>query len=209
MKTKVRIACIIFYLLPSYEAADAQATGWLAKKLIDEINAGVDKPIMLPGAAGSSMITDIRIVTSASRILPAVSKFSDNSMAESNHSMTDSLINSEEEKNDTCMQAKEDAGKYYRKYKSAGNGAFLSGCLVVPGIFVATICYCTSPKYDNLGFPNAGLMKSPEYRDCYLQQAKKKKRQKVLLNFGIGLSVTIAAGILFELILDSSDAELP
>lgn len=99
---------------------------------------------------------------------------------------------------DMYSKGQEDAKRYYTKHKGAGAGTFATSFLAGPiiGLIPAIACSSSSPNYDNLGFPNADLMKNTEYTRGYTESAKKKKSGKVWKNFGIGSGLALIAVIL-------------
>lgn len=94
-------------------------------------------------------------------------------------------------------QGEMDARINYKKYKGAGTGVLVTS-LISPlvGLVPAITCSATEPKFDNLGFTDAELMKNPDYSEGYIKKAKKIKQRKVWTNFSIGLGVNILASII-------------
>jgi len=116
-------------------------------------------------------------------------------------------IFNEEKKNETVstptqisgalfIQGQTDASRYYKGYKGAGTGTLIAS-LVSPlvGLIPAIACSSTQPKEINLNYPNAELMKNPEYYNGYTQKSKKIKQGKVWTNWGIAFGVNIVAVI--------------
>lgn len=92
---------------------------------------------------------------------------------------------------DTYLQGQEDAMIFYRKYKAAAGWTCATTILLSPlfGIIPAVATSLTPPAIYNLNAPNIEKLKNPEYSRGYIDFAKKKKRQRVWLNFGIGTAV--------------------
>ena len=94
-------------------------------------------------------------------------------------------------------RGKQDAMTYYKGYKGAGTGTFVTG-LISPlaGLIPAIACSSTKPKDENLDYPDASLMKNSEYHRGYTQTAKKIKSGKVwknwLITFGINIVAVLA-----------------
>lgn len=116
-------------------------------------------------------------------------------------------IFNEEKKNETVsnptqisgalfIQGQTDASRYYKGYKGAGTGTLIAS-LVSPlvGLIPAIACSSTQPKEINLNYPNAELMKKPEYYNGYIQKSKKIKQGKVWTNWGIAFGVNLVAVI--------------
>ncbi len=92
---------------------------------------------------------------------------------------------------DTYLQGQEDASVFYRKYRSAAGWTCATTIVFSPiiGIIPAMATSLSPPAIYNLGTPNIEKLKNPEYNRGYMDFAKKKKRQKVWTNFGIGTAV--------------------
>ncbi|TLU98949.1 hypothetical protein [Dyadobacter luticola] len=85
-----------------------------------------------------------------------------------------------------------DAGRYYKRYKGAAAGTLVTSLFSpVIGLVPAILCASTSPKIENLGYPNEELFRQPEYFKAYTKKAKKIKQRKVWSNWGIGLGVNL------------------
>ncbi len=101
------------------------------------------------------------------------------------------------------MKGQVDAARYYKGYGSAGTGTLITA-LISPlvGLIPAIACSSTPPREINLNYPNAGLMKNPDYYLGYTQKAKKIKQGKVWTNWGIAFG----ANLVVELILLSAQS---
>jgi hypothetical protein len=93
---------------------------------------------------------------------------------------------------DLNIKGQIDAARHYKRYKGAATGTLLTS-LVSPviGLIPAILCSATSPKIENLGYPNEELFKQPAYYKAYNKKAKKIKQRKVWSNWGIGLGVNL------------------
>jgi hypothetical protein len=75
---------------------------------------------------------------------------------------------------DLYLQGQKDARRYYKKYKGAGTGTLITSLLSpLVGLIPAIACSSTTPKESNLNYPNAELFKQADYKEGYIQQAKK------------------------------------
>ena len=97
---------------------------------------------------------------------------------------------------DLFLKGQVDATKYYKGYKGAGTGTLITA-LVSPlaGLIPAIACSSTRPKEITLNYPNAELMKNPDYYLGYTQKAKKIKQGKVWMNWGIAFGVNLVAEV--------------
>lgn len=88
----------------------------------------------------------------------------------------------------TYQEGQEDAAVYYRKYRAAAGWTCATTFLLSPlfGLIPAVATSLTPPAIHNLNAPNLEKLKVAEYNRGYTDFAKKKKKQKVWLNFGIG-----------------------
>lgn len=95
---------------------------------------------------------------------------------------------------DLFAKGRMDADMHYKKYKKARNGTFL-GSVLVPflGLIPAVISSDKAPRMENLGFPDADLMKSPDYASGYTQRAKQIKQKKIWKAWGLAFGVNVAA----------------
>jgi len=89
-------------------------------------------------------------------------------------------------------RGKEDARKYYKKYKGPKRFAVFS--VIIPYGLIPDLCiFFTPPKEHNLGCPYPELMLKQEYRSAYKKKAFQiKKRQTangVLIGYGIVLEL--------------------
>lgn len=94
---------------------------------------------------------------------------------------------------DLNIKGEIDASKHYRKYKGAATGTLITS-LVSPllGLIPAIACSSTTPKLENLGYPDQQLFQKSDYYKGYTKKAKRIKSGKVWKNWGIGLGVNIA-----------------
>jgi hypothetical protein len=85
-----------------------------------------------------------------------------------------------------------DAEKNYKKYKGAATGTLIAS-LVSPliGLIPAIATSATTPKLQNLGYPDETLFRQGEYHAAYTKKAKKIKQKKVWTNWGIGFGVNL------------------
>ncbi|SDE83684.1 hypothetical protein SAMN04487996_107141 [Dyadobacter soli] len=85
-----------------------------------------------------------------------------------------------------------DAEKNYKKYKGAATGTLIAS-LVSPlvGLIPAIITSSTTPKLENLGYPDENLFKQADYHNAYTKKAKRIKSGKVWKNWGIGFGVNL------------------
>ncbi len=92
---------------------------------------------------------------------------------------------------ESYVQGQEDAAIYYRKHKAAAGWTCATTILTNPllGLIPAVATSLTPPAVHNLNAPSLEKLKIPEYSRGYNDFAKKKKRQKVWINFGIGTAV--------------------
>jgi hypothetical protein len=93
-----------------------------------------------------------------------------------------------------------DAIKYYKSYKVAGNSVLIASSLPFYGIMFggvsALLASSAAPMDKNLDYPDLSLMRNSEYAKGYKVSARNIKRKKMLSNFfagiGIGLGLTVA-----------------
>lgn len=99
---------------------------------------------------------------------------------------------------DPCLQGKNDAKKYYHNGNAAARGTFFTALFAggLLGLIPAIATSSTPPKDKNLDYPNADLMKNPDYARCYIHTAKKRKQGKVWTLFGIGIAINVAAALI-------------
>lgn len=92
---------------------------------------------------------------------------------------------------DVYIQGQSDAAIFYKKYKAAAGWTCATTILFSPlfGLIPAVATSLTPPAIHNLNAPNVEKLKVPEYNKGYTDFAKKKKRQRVWINFGIGTAV--------------------
>jgi hypothetical protein len=91
-----------------------------------------------------------------------------------------------------------DGYQYYYKYKAASTGTLLTALLLngLFGLVPAIACSLTPPRTVNLCYPSQELMNDPSYQKGYKDAAKKKKSQKVWLNWGVGTIISTAVILL-------------
>ena len=105
-----------------------------------------------------------------------------------------STLVSKDTSRDLFAKGRQDAQLHYKKYKAARNATFLSSVLVpFIGIIPAVISSDKGPKPENLGFPNAELMKSPDYASGYRQRAKQIKQKKIWTSWSLAFGINVAA----------------
>ncbi|HEV7379897.1 MAG TPA: hypothetical protein VGN64_08905 [Dyadobacter sp.] len=85
-----------------------------------------------------------------------------------------------------------DAEKNYKKYKGAATGTLIAS-LVSPliGLIPAIASSATTPKLQNLGYPDETLFRQGDYHAAYTKKAKKIKQKKVWTNWGIGFGINL------------------
>ena len=109
-------------------------------------------------------------------------------------------IYTKKEYSDMFQQGQNDAKIYYKGYKGAGTGTFLTSFLLNPvlGLIPAIACSSTAPNISNMSFPRTELTRNVDYMSGYTQEAKAKKTKKVWGNFGIatGIYVVVVAGLI-------------
>jgi hypothetical protein len=93
---------------------------------------------------------------------------------------------------DLSVKGQIDAERNYKKYKGAATGTLITS-LVSPlvGLIPAIITSSTTPKLENLGYPDESLFKQADYHNAYTRKAKKIKQRKVWKNWGIGFGVNL------------------
>jgi len=90
------------------------------------------------------------------------------------------------------LQGYTDATNNYNGYTSAGTGTLLLSLLSpLVGLIPAITCSATQPKEKNLNYPNAELMKNPDYYYGYTKTSKRIKQGKVWTNWGIAFIVNL------------------
>jgi hypothetical protein len=93
---------------------------------------------------------------------------------------------------DMFIRGKSDADRYYRGYKTAGTSTLLTSLLSpLVGLVPAIACASSAPKKHNLNYPDPSLMQDTFYNDGYTTQARKVKKNKVWMNWGIGFGANI------------------
>jgi hypothetical protein len=87
-----------------------------------------------------------------------------------------------------------DAVKYYKNYKVAGNSVLLTSALPFYGFIFggtsAAIASASEPSDENLDYPDLNLMKNEDYARGYRTSAKNIKRKKILTNYVSGLAIS-------------------
>lgn len=93
---------------------------------------------------------------------------------------------------DLSVKGQIDAQKHYKKYKGAATGTLIAS-LVSPlvGLVPAIITSSTTPRLENLGYPDESLFKQADYHNAYTKKAKRIKSGKVWKNWGIGFGVNL------------------
>jgi len=92
---------------------------------------------------------------------------------------------------DMFLKGKEDATLYYKGYKTAGVGTFVTSMITGPvfGLIPAIACSSAEPLYKNLNYPSTELMKNTKYAQGYFETAKKVKSKKVWKNYVLGSAI--------------------
>jgi hypothetical protein len=100
---------------------------------------------------------------------------------------------------DLYVKGRLNAETHYKKYKGAATGTLIAS-LVSPliGLIPAIACSATTPRIENLGYPDEKLFMQKEYCDSYTRRAKKIKAGKVWKNWGIGFGVNIVAVLIIS-----------
>jgi hypothetical protein len=101
---------------------------------------------------------------------------------------------------DMYIRGYNDAIKYYKNYKAAGNSVLIASSLPFYGIMFggasALLMSSAAPSDENLDYPDLSLMRNEAYAKGYKKSAKNIKRKKVITNFftglGIGIGLTVA-----------------
>jgi hypothetical protein len=87
-----------------------------------------------------------------------------------------------------------DAVKYYKSYKVAGNSILLTSAIPFYGFIFggtsAAIASASVPSDENLDYPDLNLMKNEDYARGYRTSAKNIKRKKILTNYLSGLAIS-------------------
>jgi len=94
---------------------------------------------------------------------------------------------------DFYLEGQHDATVYYRGYKGAGTGVFVTSFLLSPlvGLIPAALCSSSDPDDSNLSYPSSELMQNREYANGYRQKAKKIKQGKVWKNWGVAFGINL------------------
>ncbi len=96
---------------------------------------------------------------------------------------------------DLDKQGRLDATKYYRGYKGAQVGTFFASLFGGPlGLIPAVSCSSTPPPEEtlyNVNHPNPELFDYPEYKKGYSDKARKMKKVKTWVSFGIGMGINL------------------
>lgn len=99
---------------------------------------------------------------------------------------------------DLCFQGQQDASRYYTGYREAatwtGAATILGGAII--GIIPAVACSTSEPRSSSFSVPDVDLLRNSTYYQCYAQEARRIKSKKVWTNFGIGVAVNVAVGLL-------------
>jgi hypothetical protein len=100
---------------------------------------------------------------------------------------------------DLYVKGQMDAEVNYKKYKGAATGTLIVSLLSpLVGLIPAIACSATTPKIENLGYPDPKLFMQKDYHDSYTHKAKKIKSRKVWKNWGIGFGVNLVAVLLIS-----------
>lgn len=85
------------------------------------------------------------------------------------------------------IRGMQDAKLNYKGKNSGAGWTSATTVLFSPilGAIPAFACAFTPPSDDNLNYKDINLMKNPEYNKAYVDEAKKKKRKKVLAAYSI------------------------
>lgn len=90
-------------------------------------------------------------------------------------------------------QGRMDAAKYYRGYRGAQMSTLFASLLAGPfALGVAIPCSLTPPKEETLytaKHPNPDLFNNEEYKKAYTDKARKMKKVKTWVSFGVGFGV--------------------
>ena len=91
------------------------------------------------------------------------------------------------------MQGVLDANRFYPKKSTGAGGTFCTSFLLSPifGLIPAIACASKEPKEANMGYPDATLMKDPEYKKGYTETAHSLKKKKVWGAYGAGAGAYI------------------
>ena len=94
-------------------------------------------------------------------------------------------------------QGYNDAIKFYKSYKVAGNSVLLASAFPMYGFMfggaTAALTSLAEPSDENLDYPDLNLMKNEQYAKGYKTAAKNIKRKKILTNFLTGLAISIGS----------------
>lgn len=91
------------------------------------------------------------------------------------------------------QRGKMDAGKYYSRWRQAKTWAFVTTAVFggILGLIPAIVMSSTTPRRENLGYPNQLLMRDARYQIAYEKEARRIKGRKVWGGFGLGLIVAV------------------
>ena len=96
-------------------------------------------------------------------------------------------------------QGYNDAIKFYKSYKVAGNSVLLASAFPMYGFMfggaTAALTSLAEPSDVNLDYPDLNLMKNEQYAKGYKTAAKNIKRKKILTNFLTGLAISIGSTV--------------
>ena len=96
-------------------------------------------------------------------------------------------------------QGYNDAIKFYKSYKVAGNSVLLASAFPMYGFMfggaTAALTSLAEPSDENLDYPDLNLMKNEQYAKGYKTAAKNIKRKKILTNFLTGLAISIGSTV--------------
>ena len=102
-------------------------------------------------------------------------------------------------------QGYNDALKYYKSYKVAGNSVLLASAFPFYGFIFggasAVLISSAEPLDENLDYPDLNLMKNEQYSKGYKTAAKNIKRKKIVANCLTGLAIGAGLTVAFAVAL--------
>lgn len=98
------------------------------------------------------------------------------------------------DKRSMSRQGREDARKYYRRYKPAKRGTVWAAIVADPvlALIPAISCSTVPPKDENLDYPDEALMKNEEYATAYKKEAYRMKVKKIWGGYILGTGIYAA-----------------
>ena len=181
---------------PSYEISVKNVKEYILEKKIVENPVKVEPPIIQavqePKLTPATEIPLMRQSPSKGEF-KSQSSITNQAAVKAENDSKPSIFTKSNVNNDLFQQGKNDAKIYYTGYKGAGTGTFITTFIASPviGLVPSILCSSTPPNESHLTFPNANLMREPDYVNGYLQEAKRKKSKKVWANFAIGTGTWI------------------